>query len=270
MAFVKWTFIVLAAGYVLLAAAMFFAQRSLMYFPDRQRVAPAVAGFPQAQEVTLDTADGERVIAWHVPPQGDKPVVLYFHGNGGSLPVRVDRFRRIVGAGVGLVALSYRGYGGSTGTPSEAGLIADARAAYAYAAARYPGRIAVFGESLGTGVAITLASEQPVTHVILDSAYSSTVDVAADVYWYFPVRLLMKDQFRSDLRIARVTAPLLILHGEADDIIPIRYAERLLALAPGEKRMVSYPHGYHVGLDRFGATEEALRFLGVKVPAQNG
>jgi len=264
MAFAKWTFILLAAGYTVLGAALFFAQRAMLYFPDRERTTPAAAGFPQAQEITLDTADGEHVIAWHVPPRDGKPVILYFHGNGGALPVRVDRFRKIIDAGVGLVALSYRGYGGSTGSPSEAGLIADARAAYAYADARYRNRIALWGESLGTGVAVALAAEKPVTHVILDSSYSSTVDVAADLYWYFPVRLLMKDQFRSDERIRHVTAPLLMLHGEADNIIPIRYAERLFALAPGEKRMVRYPHGYHVGLDQFGATQEALRFLGVK------
>jgi uncharacterized protein len=264
MAFVKWTFIVLAAGYVSLAALMFFAQRSMMYFPDRQRVTPAAAGFPAAEEVLLDTADGERVIAWHVPPGEGKPVVLYFHGNGGSLPLRVDRFRRIVAAGAGLVALSYRGYGGSSGMPTEPGLIADARAAYDYAQARYPGRIAVWGESLGTGVAVAIASEKPVTHVILDAPYSSTLDIASDLYWFLPVRLLMKDQFRSSERIARVTAPVLMLHGEADDIIPIRYAERLLALVPGEKRLVRYPGGYHVDLDRLGAADEALKFLGLK------
>jgi fermentation-respiration switch protein FrsA (DUF1100 family) len=264
MLFVKWTFIIAAAGYMLLAALMFFAQRSLMYFPDRERAAPAAAGLPQAQEVWLDTADGERVIAWHVPPRDGKPVVIYFHGNGGALTLRVDRFRRIMGAGVGLVALSYRGYGGSSGTPSEPGLLADARAAYAFAAARYPGRIAVWGESLGTGVAVALASEQPVTHVVLDAPYSAAVDVAADLYWFLPVRLLMKDQFRSDERISHVKAPVLILHGEADDIISIRYAERLLALIPGEKRLVRYPGGTHVDLDRFGAADEALRFLGAK------
>ena len=105
-----------------------------MYFPERVRTAPAAAGLPQAQEVMLDTADGEKIIAWHVPPRGDKPVVIYFHGNGGSLRLRVDRFARLVADGVGLLAVSYRGYGGSTGSPTEAGLIEDARAAYAFAA----------------------------------------------------------------------------------------------------------------------------------------
>ncbi|MEJ0078540.1 MAG: alpha/beta hydrolase [Alphaproteobacteria bacterium] len=263
MSFVKWLFIVAVAGYLALGALMFFAQRAMMYFPDRQRTPPAVAGLPQAEEVVLDTADGEEVIAWHVPPRGDKPVVLYFHGNGGALNLRVDRFNKIIAHGVGLLALSYRGYGGSTGHPTEAGLIEDARAAYAYAAARYAGRIAVWGESLGSGVAVAIASEKPVTHVILDSPYSAAVDVAADLYWFLPVRLLMRDQFRSDLRMRTVSAPVLILHGEADTIIPIRYAERLLATISGEKRMVRYANGWHVDLDRHGATDEALKFLGV-------
>ena len=261
MAFLKWTFIVVAAGYLTLTALMYFAQRSLMYFPETVRTSPAAAGFPQAQEVWLNSADGERVLAWHVPPRDDKPVVLYFHGNGGSIRLRVDRFQKIVAAGVGLVGLSYRGYGGSTGTPTEAGLIEDARAAYAFAAEHYPGRIAVWGESLGTGVAVALASEKPVTHVILDAPYSSTLDVAADLYWFLPVRLLMKDQFRSEERIRHVKAPVLILHGDGDDIIPIRYGERLLAMVPGEKRLVRYAGGYHMDLDRFGAADEALKFL---------
>jgi hypothetical protein len=261
MAFVKWLFIVAAAGYLALGALMFFAQRALMYFPETARTPPAAAGLSQAQEVILDTADGEKIIAWHVPPRGEKPLVIYFHGNGGALRLRVDRFARLVEDGNGLLAVSYRGYGGSTGRPTEAGLIEDARAAYAYAAKRSPGRIVVWGESLGTGVAIALAAEKPVTHVILDSPYSATVDVAADLYWFMPVRWLMKDQFRSDLRIANVKAPILILHGEADTIIPIFYAERLLALAPGRKHMVRYKDGWHVDLDRHGAMDAALKFL---------
>ena len=264
MATLKWTFIVVASGYLALMALMYFAQRSLMYFPERVRTAPAAAGLPEAQEIFLDPADGERIIAWHVPPRGDSPVVIYFHGNGGSIRLRVDRFQRLVAAGVGLLGVSYRGYGGSSGTPTEHGLIEDARAAYAFAAERYPGRIAVWGESLGTGVAVALASEKPVTHVILDAPYSSTVDVAADLYWFLPVRLLMKDQFRSDLRIKKVQAPVLILHGDGDDIIPMRYGERLLALVPGEKRMVRFAGGYHVDLDRLGAADEALKFLGAR------
>jgi len=262
MSSLKWIVVLVAGGYLGLGALMYFAQRSLMYFPDRARTPPAAAGLPQAQEVVLDTADGEKVIVWHVPPRGDRPVVVYFHGNGGALNLRADRFRKVTAQGVGLVALSYRGYGGSSGKPTEDGLIEDARAAYAFAAERYPGRIAVWGESLGTGVAVALAAEKPVTRLILDAPFTSTVDVAASVYFFLPVRYLMKDQFRSDLRIKNVTAPVLILHGDADTIIPIRYGERLLEMIPGEKRMVRFKDGWHVDLDRLGAADEALKFLG--------
>ena len=261
MAFLKWAFIFAASLYVGLAALMYVVQRSLLYFPETVRTAPAAAGLPQAEEIVLDTADGEKVIAWHVPPRDGKPVVIYFHGNGGSMRLRADRFQRIVAAGVGLVALSFRGYGGSTGTPTEAGLIEDARAAYAYALARYPQRIALWGESLGTGVAVALATEKPVTSLILDAPYTSTVDVAAALYWFLPVRLLMKDQFRSDQRIKRVTAPVLILHGELDDVIPVAYGERLFTMVPGEKRMIRYPGGYHGDSDRHGGAGAALKFL---------
>src|SRR5205085_3803756 len=262
MAFVKWIFIAAGAGYLGLAALMYFAQRSLMYFPERVRTAPAAAGFPQAQEVMLDTADGERVIAWHVAPRGDRPIVLYFHGNGGSLAYRVDRFQRLVADGVGVLALSYRGYGGSTGTPTEAGLIEDARAAYADAAERYPAeRIALWGESLGSGIAIALAAERPVGKLILDAPFTSAVDIAAALYRFLPVRLLMRDTFRSDRRIAHVKAPVLILHGEADRVVPIAYGERLYAMIPGKKQMVRFPGGDHVDLDRHGAMAAALKFL---------
>jgi len=126
--------------YVGLGVLMYATQRSLMYFPDTIRTTPAQAGLAAAQELTLTTSDGEHVIVWDVPPRQNKPVILYFHGNGGSLRYRVDRFRTLITDGVGLVALEYRGYGGSSGSPSEAGLIADAQAAYAFAAARYPGK----------------------------------------------------------------------------------------------------------------------------------
>ncbi len=161
-----------------------------------------------------------------------------------------------------MLALSYRGYGGSSGTPTEEGLIADARAAYAYALERYPAeRIVLWGESLGSGVAIALGAEKPIARLVLDAPFTSAVDIAAAAYFFLPVRFLMKDQFRSDERIARVKAPVLILHGEADRIVPIVYGERLLAMIPGNKRLVRFPGGEHVDLDRHGAADVALKFL---------
>jgi uncharacterized protein len=265
MATLKWylTFaLVFYGGFV---ALLYVTQRSLQYFPESYRTAPAAAGLPEAEEVVVDTADGERVLLWHLPPRGDKPVILYLHGNGGALRHRVDRFRALTADGTGLIALSYRGYSGSTGRPTEAGLLEDAAAAYAFAAARYqPERIALWGESLGSGVAVALAAEKPVGRVVLEAGFSSAADVGAGVYWYVPVRLLMKDQFRSDLRIGKVTAPVLMLHGDRDNIIPIALGERLYALINAPKRFVRFPGGGHENLGLYGAIEAAKQFLAEK------
>jgi uncharacterized protein len=262
MALMKWTLIVLLVGYVGVVVLLYVVQRALMYFPESERTAPAAAGLPGAEEISLDTADGERLIAWHVPPRGDRPVVLYLHGNGGALRNRADRFRALTADGTGLVAVDYRGYGGSTGHPSEAGLLIDAQTAYAFAAARYPvARVAVWGESLGTGVAVGLAAARPVGRLVLEAPFTSAADLAARQYPFVPVRWLMHDQFRSDLRIVSVAAPLLVLHGERDTIVPIEYGKRLFGLAREPKRFVRFPQGEHEGLDRFGALATVAAFL---------
>lgn len=262
MTTLKWLIVLAVAGYGGLLALMYVFQRSLLYFPDPRRTPPPLAGFPQAEEIALTSADGERLVAWHVAPRGDKPVVIYFHGNAGALDLRVDRFTWLVAEGVGLVALSYRGYGGSSGRPTEAGLIADARAAYEFAVLRYGAkRIVLWGESLGTAVAVALAAEREAAGLILDAPFTSIADVGASAYPFVPVRWLIKDEFRSDERIGRVTAPILVLHGERDIIVPIRFAERLFALASEPKRMVRFPLGGHVNLDDYGAARVVMEFL---------
>ena len=270
MSTLKWVILIAVLGYAGLLGLMYIFQRALMYFPDPRRTAPAFIGLPQADEVVLTSADGERLIAWHVPPQGPRPVVIYFHGNAGALDLRAGRFKWLTADGIGLVALSYRGYGGSTGTPSETGLVNDAVAAYDFAAARYPAkRIVLWGESLGTGVAIALAAERKVGGIILDAPFTSLADVGAAAYPFVPVRWLIKDPFRSDERIARVRAPLLALHGELDRIVPITLGERLFSLAGEPKRMVRFPQGGHVNLDDYGAEKAVKVFLSEVAQAGN-
>jgi fermentation-respiration switch protein FrsA (DUF1100 family) len=248
--------------YTAFAAVLYATQRSLMYFPDKSHTTPTQAGLPQAEEVALTAADGVGITAWHVAPKDGKPVVLYFHGNGGSLHYRVERFKKLINDGAGLVALEYRGFGGNAGAPSEHGLIADAEADYAFAAARYPAKqIVVWGESLGTGVAVALAAEKPVGRVILEAPFTSAAAVAAILYWYMPVRLLMKDQFHSDERIAKVTAPILILHGLHDQTVPYTMGEKLFELANQPKHIVKFLDGGHEDLDANGALHAVARFL---------
>lgn len=248
--------------YIAATAVLYLEQRSLMYFPETVHTTPAQAGFPEAKEVPLTASDGVHVTAWYVPPQDGKPVIVFFHGNGGALRYSVPRFRKLVGAGIGLVALEYRGYGGNPGSPSERGLIADGEAAYAFAAARYPAKqIVLWGHSLGTGVAVAVAAREPIGRLILEAPFTSAAAVAALRYWYMPVRLLMKDQFHSDRLIKKVTAPLLILHGVRDKVVPFWMGERLFKLANKPKYIVRFLDGGHDNLDANGALFAVARFL---------
>jgi len=196
------------AVYVGIVGVMYFTQRSLMYVTDTARIYPAAVGLAQAEEITLTASDGERLITWHLPPRSGRPVILYFQGNGGTLSHRAARFAQLVQNGFGVVAVSYRGFGGSTGSPTESGFLLDAEAAYTFCTDHYDAeRIVIWGESLGTGVAVALASKHLVGRLILEAPFTSAVDVAALTYPFIPVSFLMKDQFRSDARIGGVTVP---------------------------------------------------------------
>jgi fermentation-respiration switch protein FrsA (DUF1100 family) len=264
MTILKWTVVLAALVYLGGLVALFLLQRSFLFpIPPVGRTAPAAAGFPDAEEHVLTTSDGEKIILWHVPAKPGHPVVLYFHGNGDFLAGFFGRFRELIADGTGIVAVSYRGYAGSSGSPSEQGLLRDAAAAYGFAAARYGAdRIVAWGFSLGTGVAVALAADEPVGKLILEAPFTSTADVAAPLFWYMPVRRLMRDPFRSDQRIARVRVPLLVMHGTNDPVIPISLGERLFALAHEPKRFVAFPGGGHENLGNFGAIETARQFIG--------
>jgi fermentation-respiration switch protein FrsA (DUF1100 family) len=263
MALLKWLSITVAACYVAFVVILYLAQRSLLYpVPQTTRTPPKDVGFAEAEEHVLRTSDGEDVIAWHVAPRDGKPVVVFLHGNGDILAWRVPRFRALTSDGTGLVAVSFRGYAGSSGHPTEAALLDDADAAYAFAAQRYPPeRIVVWGFSLGTGPAVAVAAKQRIGKLILEAPYTSTTDVAAPLFPFIPVRWLMSDQFHSDRRIANVTAPLLLMHGQQDQVIPIRLGERLFDLAHGPKQMVRFSQGGHDNLDDFGAIDVVRDFL---------
>jgi len=238
----------LATIYVAFAAIMFVLQRQLQYVPDTRRADPALVGLADFDRIEIETADRERLVSWFAPPRGDMPVIVYFQGNAGSIADRADRFRRFHDSGYGVLAVGYRGYGGSSGRPSEDGLIADGEAALAYLAQKQVplSRTVLFGESLGSGVAVALAAQHASMAVVLDSPFTSAVDVARRRYWFLPVDLLMRDQFRSLDRVAAIGAPLFIVHGDDDSIIPVEQGRRLFAAAPDPKEMVELPGVGHV------------------------
>jgi fermentation-respiration switch protein FrsA (DUF1100 family) len=259
----KWILVLVFVGCLGGFAALFFGQRKFVFpIPQAGRTAPEGAGFPEAEEHILTTADGEKVIVWHVPAKPGHAVVIYFPGNGDFLAGCVSRLRGITSDGTGLLALSYRGYAGSSGRPSERGLLMDAAAAYAFTAAHYQSdRMIVWGFSLGTGVAVALAAERPVGKLILEAPYTSVTDVADGISSIVPIRWLIRDQFRSDERIARVSAPLLIMHGARDPVISISLGERLFALAHEPKQFARFSEGGHDNLDKYGAIETARHFI---------
>ena len=251
----RWTAGLLAA-YLAACAAMFFFQHRLQFRPNPSPMDLAAANLPDARAETLDTADGERIVVWWQPPRdATAPVYLYLPGNGANLMSRDGRLRRLAQSGAGFMAVSWRGYGGSSGRPSEAGLMTDARTAYAALAQRAdPSRIVVFGESLGTTVAVLLAAERPAAALVLDSSFASVQDVAESRYWWLPVRWLITDPFRADLAAPQVRVPVLQVHCRDDPVTPIDSARRLNALLPQRRPIATVEDRCHTpSLARFDA-----------------
>jgi fermentation-respiration switch protein FrsA (DUF1100 family) len=250
---------------VIATAAVF--QRQLMYHPDPTLVGPNVPELP-IQAVRLTTPDGEHLVGWYLPPRAGKPIILFFDGNGGSLRRQGERWRTIARAGVGFFAVGYRGYSGSTGQPTEAGLHTDARVAYAWVAARYrPADIVIQGHSLGTGVAVRLASERPERALILEAPFTSAEDVAAGWAPFLPVRLLIQDRYLSRDYIGQVHCPVLIAHGDRDHVIAFHFGQELYALANPPKAFVRIPGGDHDDLVSRGLYDHVWPFLGVPAGA---
>lgn len=241
MGFLKLTIVLGSVFYLAAAGGMFVMQRSLQYFPTLRDPYPDKVGLQGVDRILLPTPDGETLVLWYAPPAGDRPMILFLHGNGGEIADRADRFAFYQSQGFGVAFLSWRGYGGSTGHPSETGLMIDAKTAYDHLRSQgIPAdRIVLIGESLGTGPAVRIAAQTPVAALILEAPYSAAVDIARAQYPWLPVGLLMLDQYRSRDHIAAVRAPILILHGEADRLIPFTSGKYLFSLAHDPKTFLS-------------------------------
>lgn len=236
--------------YVLITAYMYVTQRSHQYFPGRQGLTAKATGLRGAEDVNLASTDGVVLQAWYSRARPGQATILYFHGNGGEIADRAERFAAYQAEGFGVFFLSYRGYGASTGSPSQKGLMDDARAAHDWLIAKgiAPDQIMLVGESLGSGVAVQLAAERQVRAMALEAPFASAANVAAKAYWWLPVRLLMKDKFDSFAFIDKIKAPLLIIHGDLDGLVPLSEGRELFARASEPKEMVVVPGGSHVSI----------------------
>jgi uncharacterized protein len=256
---------VVVLGYLGLAGALYAQQRR----PDPTRLEPASAGFTKGREVMLSAAGQPRLIGWHAPAAADKPVILYLHGNAANLGRRGGRFEALTREGAGLLALSWRGYGGSEGEPSEAGFHEDVAQALDFLKREGvgPNRIVLFGESLGTGMAVMTAARlsaaaTPVKGLILDSPYESIASIAGRRYWWLPVDLLLRDPFRADQAASAIAVPTLAIHCTEDWVTPYEGGRRLLDLIKGPKKLVTVEGRCHVPPFSAGGGEAIRVFLG--------
>ena len=257
---------------LIVALLLFFwvGQRRLMYFPLGDVPSIASLGLSDVEEVAFDTADGLRLSGWLFTGDAkEQSTVIVFHGNAGNRAHRIPLAVALRRLGLHVLLFDYRGYGGNPGSPTEQGLQADARGAREFLINRRqvnPQSLIYFGESLGTGVAVTLASEHPPAALILRSPFTSMADIGQYHYPWLPVRLLLRDRYDSLVQITRIQTRLLIIAGERDSIVPAEFSQRLYKAAPQSKAFVLIPGAGHNDdelLDGKSLVEAIAKFLAV-------
>lgn len=249
------------SAYLFCVLLLFLFQRSLLY-PAGGGIPSAALGESLGVEVVAQAIDdGDKLTHWFLPSQDPShPVFMVFHGNAGHIGDRATKLQGLTAEGAGLFLFGYRGYGGNPGKPSEEAILEDAEAAFGLLQSKgiTSDRIVLYGESLGSGVAVEMARRHPVRAVVLEAPYSSIAQVAQAHYWYVPVGPLLWDKWDSLTRIRKVTAPLLIAHGRRDRTIPLRFAQRLFEAANEPKTFHLVEDGDHVNLHGDGSLAQLI------------
>ncbi len=235
---------------------------NLLYFPHGI-VGPDDAANAGMSAVEYHTEDGLVIGGWYRPARNGLATLAYFHGNAGHHGDRADLVEPYFDAGYGVLLAGYRGYGGNPGQPDEDGLYADGRAAISWLSdTGVPAdHLVLFGESLGTGVAVQMAIEHEIAGLILQAPFTSTVDVGQYMVPFLPVSLLVTQRFDNLSKIDRISAPLLLIHGEADGIVPVRFGRELFDAAPNPKTAHFVPEAGHNNLDEFAISDLVIAFL---------
>ncbi len=256
---------IFAGGYALLVGGLAVFQRDMIYHPGRELADPAEAGVPEMVPVPVRTTDGLVVTGWYAPPRDEGgATIVFYHGNAGTLAHRAHKARVLIDAGYGVYLAGYRGYGGNPGQPSEDGLYTDARAALGWLISRGvpTSSLVLYGESLGTGVAVQMAAEQPdLAALVLEAPFTRLPDLAPPVVLPGVADMLMVDRYDSASKIAALCRPLLIVHGEQDGVVPVGMGRRMLELATCEKHAAFLPQAGHNDLWQMGAALPVLDFL---------
>ena len=249
----RFAIIAAALAWLCIVAALWLFQRNLLYMAPRNPPGPPPPGY---SAVSLTTEDGLLLLAWYRPAMPGRPTIVFYSAQGANLPASADWTQGFAGAGMGLLLVSFRGFDGNPGSPTEEGLYRDGRAALAWLAGRSVDRPVLMGLSLGTGTAARMALEaatrpanfpaasHPLALVLL-APYRSITELAAARYPFAPVRLLIKDRFDTESIIGGIHMPLLIAHGDADEQIPFAHGEAVFAAAPKPKLFLTLQSAGH-------------------------
>lgn len=236
--------------YLLVIVLAFTNQSRLIYFPQQQiSDTPSAIGLDYTP-VNIATADGETLHGWWVPAPDAKGTVLFFHGNAGNISHRINYLKMFERLGYNTLLFDYRGYGQSSGTPSESGTYLDAQAAWRYLTETQgiaAERIVLFGESLGGAVAAWLAAREKPGLLVLASTFTSVPDMAAEIYPFLPVRWIARFQYNTLESLQAVTCPVFIAHSPDDDIVPFAQSQQLLEAAPEPKEFLFLHGGHNTG-----------------------
>ncbi len=247
-------------AYVALTVLLLLFERRFIYHPSNQPVVPWDSPGIPVEDCWMQTADGNQVHGWWMGQENEEaPVVLFFHGNGGNLSHRVELLRLLHNRGFRILAIDYRGYGRSEGSPTEMGLYTDAEAAYDYLINRKdvsPGRIIAYGKSLGTAVALKLALSVPVGGVIMESPLASARAMAAEMVPIVPVGPFVRAEFNNVEWVTQLTRPLLVIHGDEDEIVPFEQGRAVYEAASGATEFfrvegAGHNNVYRVGEERY-------------------
>ena len=259
---------------VLIAVAVFYVGAMLLLFAQQRKIVfnpnpaqAAIADYPAPvglKAVTNWTADGLEIVSWYLAPsRPDGQTIAYFHGNAGHHGGRVERIIPYAAKGYGILLVGYRGYGGNPGTPTEAGLYEDARAALVFLQDQgvKPEQLILFGESLGSAVATQMAIERPARALILEAPFASILHSARQRYRYLAFDFLVRDKFDTLGKIGRIGKPLLVIHGDLDRTTPARFGHLVFEAAKEPKQGFFPPMAGHNDLMQHGMPERVLAFL---------
>ena len=250
--------------YLIIILIMFIFQRSLLYLPSKEKLSTSYYSNTELEKVEFKTSDGLFLKSLFKQPTNNGQItIVVFHGNAGHIGHRVEKFKPFLEEGYGLLLVEYRGYGENEGKPTEDGFYKDGVAALDFLSRQNISKqkTILYGESLGCGLAVKLSTEDKYHSTILEAPYTSIAEVASEHYWYLPTKWLVLDRFDIIGIIKNIKSPLLVLHGEEDNVISIEFGKKIFNFAPKPKEAFYIKKAGHNNLYEFKIYQKVINFI---------